>query len=235
MRAQARNIALTFIFMVSLLPFQNCRLKNGGSTTGNPFQIGVDLKFAAFETSSTMNEKSVAQYKPGSNFALDICMGDLYFKYYYSRNPDIYDPDRATSVGRVGPVQILKEGTSIGNFLLDDGEYNQIELNLYQTYDWTPCGFALRVTNEQGTFMSSQTIAINYQGQFTINAETHLVELPTQELANAMSEVNAQENGCDTNPSRPDCVACAQDSTGPSCLTIERLIVERGLGYIWGR
>jgi hypothetical protein len=223
-------VPVTVILLAILLPFQNCKSR-GGSTTGNPFWVGVEMKMAPYGVDGPQKLSAMAQ--PKSGFEILACIYDISFYYFYE--PLIYDSSRVTTASRVGPTQIQPQGTALGTFIFKDGEYNRIEIGLTQDFEWHPCPASMVVKNEFGTFESRSGFVLVYDGEFTIDNVNNVLELPSQELANAMAEVNAQDHGCDVEPTRSDCVACQQDPLGDSCKTIERLISERNLGRVYPR
>ncbi|MCC7403051.1 MAG: hypothetical protein IT288_01515 [Bdellovibrionales bacterium] len=245
MKRTAAIGSIALLIVIFAVVFQSCRPVSqvvGGSTTGNPMSSDVEVTLKGFDVDGDplvqkLDESPVtgSQTFATSRFELWICVHTLAFKHYYTRNPDIYDPERATGIEFIGPIEVKSQGTSLGRFDLADGEYNQIEMGLTQRYDWTPCGYSLKVVNDHGEFTSGESLNLVYQGTYRIDNSVQLIELPTQSLASAMAEVNADEDACEEDPSRSDCQACQADPQGPTCLTIERLIVERGLGWVYGR
>ncbi|WP_374075617.1 hypothetical protein [Bdellovibrio bacteriovorus] len=152
------------IFLISLL-FLNACANSGGTSTGNPL-VAVQFKsFTPFHASS-VETQSVSNLK--------MCFKRLRFKPVSGLDDNI---DLA-----LDEVSIVDSGTLVTTVGVPAGTYSRVEFDLD-----THCtsGRSVQLSNSNGSFTSTDTITIRFDGTLVLSASQNL-DLNIQAIVSAL-------------------------------------------------
>jgi hypothetical protein len=171
-----------FIALISLFAL-GCA-QSGGTSTGNPL---VDLKFDAFNASLAMKKATATDIGALSVSSLKFCFKRLRFKQSGdSTNPDpTQDSDNQDFY--LGEVTISSLGTNLSGVTLPAGTYERIEFDLE---DSCPSGHSVELTNGNGTFTTSDSITIRFDGSFTQTGADTTLGMDIQAIVSALNTVS---------------------------------------------
>ena len=148
-----------------------------GTTTGNPNQPLVAVQFASYVAQTKPSKPSFWKlFIPTADASvtdLRLCLKRLRFKQSAS-SPTGENHDLA-----LGEIQLGSSGNSFTSVFVAPGTYNRIEFDIDPS-----CSTArsASVTNSNGTFNSTDTMTIRFDGTFTVSSANQVLTLATQSI-----------------------------------------------------
>jgi hypothetical protein len=180
--------------IISLL-ILGCSGGGEGTSTGNPL---VSLKFDAFNAAFAFSKTS--DVTPLTVSSLSMCFKRLRFKLENeASNPDP-EQDEDNIDFYLGDVTISSLGTTLDGVRLPLGTYKRIEFDLS---DDCPSHKSVQVTNSSGTFSSTSSMTIRFEGTFVNSGTDADLALEIQQIVSALntvtnsSQIKAKAEGVD--------------------------------------
>lgn len=160
----------TFLVMAG---FNNC--SSQGTSTGNPL---VEVRINAYDPAAKVTSKISTQ----SLSSLKMCFKRLRFKMDSSSSEE----DNVDL--NLGEVTMDPNGTLITAITVPEGEYKRVEFDLD---DNCSSGHAIQVTNNNGTFSTTDHTTIRFDGNFTASESSTQLELNMQAIVSALNTVTS--------------------------------------------
>ncbi len=157
-----------------------------GTTTGNPNQPLVTVQFSSYVAQSRPVKPSfwklLIPTADASVTDLRLCLKRLRFKQSASsatgENHDL----------ALGEIQLGSTGNSFTSVFVAPGTYTRIEFDIDPS-----CSTArsATVTNANGTFNSTDTMTIRFDGTFTVSTSNQALTLATQAIVTNLRNANS--------------------------------------------
>ena len=179
------NKLINGILILIMLTNSGCFLfgDEGGTTTGNPQTITVDL--AAYDNSFvSFLRKLIIDDAQASISELQFCFKRIRFKT--SANGAEYNYDYS-----IGQIEILSTGTSLNDVTIQKGTYTRVEFDLEKDCDGTTKP-SVYLINGSGTFQTNDRMTIKFDGNFTIDQTS--LSLFVTNFTNALKTFNQTNN-----------------------------------------
>jgi hypothetical protein len=176
------NKLINFSLILLMLTSSGCFLfgdDDGGTTTGNPATIDVNL--AAYDNSFvSFIRKLIIDDAQASISNLQFCFKRIRFKttsngieYNYNYN--------------IGQIEIQSSGTSLNDVTIQKGTYTRVEFDLEKNCDGTTKP-SVYLANGNGNFQTDDRITIKFDGSFTIDQTS--LSLFVTNFTNALKTFN---------------------------------------------
>jgi len=171
------------IFLVAIISLfiLGCSGGSEGTSTGNPL---VSLQFDSFSSSLALTKTS--DVTPLTVSSLTMCFKRLRFKIENeATNPDpTQDEDNIDFY--LGDVTISNLGTNLNSIRLPIGTYKRVEFDLD---DDCPSGKSVQLTNSSGSFTSTESMTIRFEGTFVHTGVLGDLSLEVQQIVSALNTV----------------------------------------------
>ena len=166
------KIMLKLIFTGLLLFVCGCS-QSGGTSTGNPL---INIRVSSYSALSVMTVNQVV-----------FCFKRLRFKQPGESTDSDSSIDSDNIDFFIGEKTLNTSGDNLGAVNVPPGQYERIEFDLE---DDCTSGKSVRVTNNAGTFSTSDRITIKFSGTINISTDRD-IDLNIQNLINALDTVTA--------------------------------------------
>lgn len=159
----------------------------GGTTTGNPQIVKVELRFDSY---TAYHHIPILDYiiptaHAGVN-TLSFCFKRLRFK---KADTSTSDPDNSEDNidFEVGEIDLTNAGTLLGEIELEEGTYKRLEFDLN---DNCSSGLSVDLNNDNSDFTSTDRITIKFSGTFTASGSNKTLSLGVQHIIDALGSYN---------------------------------------------
>ncbi|MEZ4873402.1 MAG: hypothetical protein R2827_14425 [Bdellovibrionales bacterium] len=146
-------------------------------------QVAIALEYGSFTTAQFKLWDLLIPQAQASVSDLRMCFKRLRFKK--AGEEDAADPslDNDNVDFNLGEVSVTSAGTSLGTVVIPEGEYVRLEFDLE-----SDCagGYSLLVSNDNGTYSTTDRITIKFEGSFTANSDGTLT-LAVQDILNGLN------------------------------------------------
>lgn len=190
----------TLISSLLLMSLIGCQVQNDSSSSSNGTHK-VTLTLGAYNTASLMDYLIPSAYANVSE--LKACFKRLRFKKTLSDSPSSSMDDSSSSDDsrssddsindvednidfNIGEVTLTSSGTLLGSVNLPEGTYYRVEFDLEPSC----AGKSLKLTNDFGTYSSTENIKIKFDGVLVIDGSKN-VELGVQNILDAANAYNS--------------------------------------------
>lgn len=157
--------------------------------TDSSEQYTIGIEYGSYTTARFFLWDLILPQANASVSELSMCFKRLRFKK--AEEEDSLDPtlDDDNIDFNLGQVSVSSAGTYLGDIVLPAGEYTRLEFDLE-----SDCagGYSLMVTNNNGTFSTTDRITIKFEGLFTADSDGTLT-LAVQDILNALNSFNGSE------------------------------------------
>lgn len=204
MKKLSSVIIFTFFALTAVVGFQNCSGFLGldlgqskGTSTGNP---SLHLSFAPYGFTAqgiTLQKANNRLLAPDQlqNVSVIFCIGELKFKTEVDalENEDGSDNDEVRNIRfNTREIAISPLGTDLDFVEVPAAEFKQVEFKLKPS---SACSArkSVVVHNSLGTFSSTETIKLKFNGLKSVSVETQDIQLNIQAIIEALSSVSADD------------------------------------------
>jgi hypothetical protein len=153
-----------------------------GTSTGNPL---VSLKFDSFSSTLALKASDIT---PQAVSSLTMCFKRLRFKL----ENEVTNPDPSQDEDNVdfylGDVAISNLGTTLDAIHLPKGTYKRVEFDLDND---CPSGKSVQLTNSNGSFTSTSSMTIRFEGTFVHTGAIADLNLEIQQIVSALNTVTS--------------------------------------------
>lgn len=119
--------------------------------------------------------------------SLNVCFKRLRFKPVDENSDDLDPTDDEDNIDfDLGQMDLSSAGTTLTSVVIPEGVYRRIEIDLE---NHCAGGNSIELTNDQGTFSSTERITIKFSGTFTAS-DTVVLQLGVQDLIDALNAYN---------------------------------------------
>lgn len=168
------------VALIALALF-GCAPGGNGTSTGNPL---VDIRIGSFNATAVAQKTGVSAMAVNS---LKFCFKRVRFKMSgETTNPDpTIDEDNIDF--DLGEVTISSLGTNLQSISLPLGTYERVEFDLE---DDCASNKSVQLDNANGSFSTSDRITIRFDGNFTHDGSSDILNLGIQNIISALNTVS---------------------------------------------
>ncbi|MCB0385332.1 MAG: hypothetical protein KDD43_08050 [Bdellovibrionales bacterium] len=173
--------SLLIIIFLSLL-FIGCA---GGTTSGNPV---VEVNLDSYSPTPTAKPSLITQQgiSPFAVNSIVMCFKRLRFKMENESTNGDPTQDEDNIDLELGEVALSPSGTSLTNVSVPKGIYSRVEFDLEKDCSVGTSGNSLQVTNGSGLLTTEERITIKFEGIFTVDESSEILNLGIQNIINAL-------------------------------------------------
>ncbi|MCB0367224.1 MAG: hypothetical protein H6624_08515 [Bdellovibrionaceae bacterium] len=162
----------------------------GGTTSGNPV-VEVNLDTYSPVPTAKPGASIASMATPFNVSSLVMCFKRLRFKTENeTTNGDPTQDDDNIDL-ELGEVVLSPSGTSLTSVSVPKGIYTRVEFDLEKDCADGTSGNSLQVTNGSGLLTTDERITIKFEGIFTVDESSEILNLGIQNIINALDTATA--------------------------------------------